>query len=398
MNFILEVFAYMLLLASRTLYSRTEVPLPKPELNYHVVNSSEVIGWPKEKMPAAPGSFIVKKFAEELKNPRMVFETPDHQLLVAESKANRISLLEDKNNDGFFESKQIVLKNLRRPFGMMVLGEKLYVANEDSVWTYPYTKNISQLNEAAGKKILDLPSGGGHWTRNIIAAKNGKKIYIAVGSASNIAEDGMDAEKNRAAILEANPDGTELKIFASGLRNPVGLGWAPGTEDLWTTVNERDLIGEDLVPDFFTKVRANGFYGWPYSYIGSNIDPRIKEQRPELVKNALVPDVRLQAHSANLGFAFYEKRAFPSHYHDGAFIAQHGSWNRKKLAGYRVIFIPFKNGRPSGAPEDFLTGFIANEKKSEVYGRPVGITVMDDGSLLVADDGADVIWRISYKK
>lgn len=398
MNFLLEVFAYVLLLASRALFSKTEVPLPKPELNYHVVNTSEVVGWPKGKTPVAPGGFVVQKFAEELKNPRMVFETPDHEILVAESKANRISVLKDKNNDGFFESKTVVLKNLKRPFGMMVLNNLLYVANEDSVWTYPYVKKSSQINESAGKKILDLPSGGGHWTRNIIADKQGKNIYISVGSASNIAENGMETEKNRAAILEAGPDGSNLKVFASGLRNPVGLAWAPGTEDLWTTVNERDLLGEDLVPDFFTKVRRNGFYGWPYSYIGSNVDPRVKEQKPELVKNALVPDVRLQAHSANLGFKFYERHAFPIRFHDGAFIAQHGSWNRKKLAGYKVIFIPFKNGRPAGAPEDFLTGFIANENKSEVYGRPVGVAVMDDGSMLVTDDGADVIWRISYKK
>lgn len=396
MNFVLEIIAWLLLIVSRTLFSKTEVPLPKPDVNFHVVNTPEVIGWPKNKMPKAPASFIVTKFADELKTPRVVFETPDNQFLVAESKADRVSLLIDSNNDGYYEKRIPVLKKIRRPFGMLVYDHSLYVAGEDAVMKYPYEKDMAKLDEGKGKKIVDLPSGGDHWTRNIIADKKGH-IYISVGSSSNIGENGMEDEKNRAAILVMDSDGKNLQIFASGLRNPVGLGWAPGTEDLWTTVNERDLLGEDLVPDFFTRVRKNGFYGWPYSYIGSNIDPRVPNQKPDLVKEAIVPDVRLQAHSANLGFAFYEKRAFPFHYHDGAFIAQHGSWNRKELSGYKVIFIPFKNGRPSAPPEDFLTGFIS-ESRNEVHGRPAGITVADDGSLLVADDGASVIWRISYKK
>lgn len=398
MNFILEIIAWMLLVISRILFSKAETSLPKADLNFQVVNSPEVLGWPKGKTPTAPPFFVVAKLTDNLKNPRMIYETPDLQLLVAESKANRVVQLIDDNKDGFYEKKIPVLKKIRKPFGMLVLNNFLYVAGEDSIMKYPYQKDISQLDETAGKKILDLPSGGNHWTRNIIADKKGTKLYISVGSASNIAEDGIEKEKNRAAILVCDTDGKDMKVFASGMRNPVGLGWAPGTNDLWTTVAERDLLGEDLVPDYFTHVQLNGFYGWPYFYIGANIDPRVSPPKQEIIKAALVPDIKLQAHATALGLGFYEKRAFPSHYHDGAFIAEHGSWNRKELSGYKVIFIPFKNGRPSGPLEDFLTGFISVTKSNEVFGRPVGITIRDNGALLVTDDGANVIWSITYKK
>jgi glucose/arabinose dehydrogenase len=398
MNFFLEIIAWMLLIVSRTLFSKTDMALPKPDLNFHAVNTPKVLGWPKNKIPTAPPFFVVAKLADNLNNPRMIYETPDLQLLVAESTANRVSQLIDENQDGFYEKKIAVLKKIRKPFGMLVLNNFLYVAGENSLMKYPYQKEISKLDENAGKKILDLPSEGNHWTRNIIADKKGTKLYISVGSASNIAENGIEKEKNRAAILVCDTDGKNVKVFASGMRNPVGLGWAPGTNDLWTTVAERDFLGEDLVPDYFTHVRPNGFYGWPYSYFGANIDPRVARPKPELIKAALVPDIKLQAHATALGLGFYEKRAFPSHYHDGAFIAEHGSWNRKELSGYKVIFIPFKNGRPAGPPEDFLTGFISDTKNDEVFGRPVGITITDNGALLVTDDGANVIWSITYKK
>lgn len=400
MNFILEVFAYFLLIHSQALSSNTEFILPKPDVNFHVVHTSDVIQWPKEKTPTAPAGFTVTRFADGFNNSRNIYETPDGQYLVAESKAGRITLLKDINKDGYYETKIPIpaLEKLNRPFGMLVLNNFFYVATEDALWKYPYSKEMLKIK--SGKKILALPSGGNHWTRNLVADKSGKRIFISVGSSSNIAENGMSAEKNRAAILETNPEGSVLKVFASGLRNPVGLGWAPDSSNLWTTVNERDLLGEDLVPDYLTHLKENGFYGWPYSYFGDHLDPRIKirDQKPELVKEAIVPDFKLSAHSAPLGLAFYTQKSFPPKYHDGVFIAQHGSWNRTVFSGYKVIFIPFKNGGPSGQQEDFLTGFIANEKNSEVYGRPANVTVASDGSLLVVDDGANIIWKVTYQK
>jgi glucose/arabinose dehydrogenase len=312
--------------------------------------------------------------------------------------ANRITLLSDKNNDGIPEQKQVLLKNLHQPFGMLVIGNILYVANTDGLMEYPYYPGQSDVR-SEGKKIVELPAGGynNHWTRNIIANANNTKIYIAVGSASDHAEYGMDHEVRRAGILEVNPDGSGERVFASGLRNPVGMAWAPGTNKLYTVVNERDELGDDLVPDFFTQVKDGAFYGWPYAYFGQHEDPRLKGMEPDLVKQAVVPDVALGAHTASLGLAFYDQKKFPKKYHGGAFIGQHGSWNRSQLSGYKVVFIPFRNGKPSGPPEDFLTGFVANIENSEVYGRPVGIAVLPDGSLLVADDASNTIWRIAYQ-
>jgi glucose/arabinose dehydrogenase len=403
MNFILEVFAYLLLILSRSLFSNTEFILPKPDINFHVVNSSEVIPWPDKpnvNKPVAPSGFTVTRMADGFNNSRNIIETPDGQYIVAESKGGKVTLLEDTNKDGYYETKKVLLEKMQKPFGMLVLKNNFYLATEDALWKYPYSKDMRQFKAAGGKKILELPHGGDHWTRNLIADKTGNKIFITVGSSSNIGENGMDVEKNRAVILQTDTEGKDVKIYAGGLRNPVGLGFAPGTQNLWTTVNERDLLGEDLVPDYLTSVKENGFYGWPYSYFGDHLDPRIKiqDQKPDLVKNASVPDFKLMAHSASLGLAFYTQRSFPPKYHDGAFIAQHGSWNRKELAGYKVIFVPFKSGKPSGAQEDFLTGFIANEKNSEVYGRPVSVTVTNEGSLLVVDDGSNIIWKVSYKK
>jgi glucose/arabinose dehydrogenase len=246
------------------------------------------------------------------------------------------------------------------------------------------------------EKITDLPAGkhNRHWARNIIANSDTSKIYIAVGSGSNVAENGIANEILRANILEINPDGSDLKIYASGLRNPTGMGWAPGTKTLWTVVNERDELGDELVPDYFTSVRQGGFYGWPYAYFGQHKDPRVKELQPVLVKKTIVPDVNVGSHTASLGLAFYTAQSFPEKYQGGVFLAQHGSWNRSVLSGYKVIFIPFVNGKPAGKSEDFLTGFIANLEKNEVHGRPVGIIVTPEGSLLLTDDISNTIWRV----
>ncbi|WP_276372120.1 sorbosone dehydrogenase family protein [Chryseolinea sp. H1M3-3] len=394
--------------------------LPAPYATKSVKNYSKVVGWPAGKLPQAPTGFQVIKFADGLQNPRWIYVTPNGDILVSEANtetkglkkvaekisgkaesqntgesANRITLLRDKDNDGKPELKQVLLFGLTQPFGMLVLGNSLYVANTDGLVQYPYQAGQTQI-KSEGKKILELPAGGynNHWTRNIIANQTQTKIYISVGSGSNIGEHGMENEIRRANILEVNPDGTGERVFASGLRNPVGMGISPGTNELWTVVNERDELGDDLVPDFLTKVKEGGFYGWPYAYFGPNEDPRLRGQKPELVKQTLKPDVSLGAHTASLGFVFYNKNSFPAKYHGGAFIGQHGSWNRSQLSGYKVVFVPFKNGKPSGPPEDFLTGFIADAAKSEVYGRPVGIAVLPDGAMLVADDASGIIWKI----
>lgn len=250
-----------------------------------------------------------------------------------------------------------------------------------------------------GKKILSLPAGGynNHWTRNILASADGKKIYVSVGSGSNVAEHGIENETRRANILEINPDGTGERIYASGLRNPVGMGWQPETNVLFTAVNERDELGDELVPDYLTSVKEGAFYGWPYAYFGQHEDPRRKGERPDLVKKTIVPDVPLGSHTASLGLAFYDKTAFPEKYRNGAFVGQHGSWNRSSFSGYKVVFVPFENGKP-GKPEDFLTGFIAEGTDKDVYGRPVGVTVLPDGAMLVADDATGHIWRVAASK
>ncbi|MCF2493609.1 PQQ-dependent sugar dehydrogenase [Dyadobacter chenhuakuii] len=374
--------------------------LPAPFTTESVENRPEEAGWPEGKMPTAPAGFTVSKYADKLKNPRWTYVAPNGDVLVAESNtkksADRITLLRDVNKDGKPEIKEIFMENLKQPLGMLVLKNYFYVANTNGVFRYPYKGGETKIT-SKGEKILDLPAGGynNHWTRNLLANADGSKIYISVGSASNVADHGMDEEKRRANILEINPDGSGERIYASGLRNPVGMDWAPGSNVLWTAVNERDKLGDELVPDYVTSVKEGGFYGWPYAYFGKNEDPRRKGERSDLVAKTLVPDVPLGSHTASLGLAFYDKTQFPAKYQNGAFIGQHGSWNSSKLTGYKVVFIPFKNGKPAGKPEDFLTGFIESEKK--VYGRPVGVTVMEDGSMLVNDDSAGTIWRVSAK-
>ncbi len=402
-----------------------QVALPQPFETKSVKNFSKVIGWTGEQKPTAPAGFAVTRFAADFVNPRWIYQAPNGDIFVAESNtestgtkkitdavsgraksqrleesANRITLLRDTNKDGVPDLRHIYLTGLNKPFGMLVLGNYFYVANTDGLWRYPYKAGETEL-KSQGEKIAELPAGGynNHWTRNIIANADGSKIYVSVGSGSNVAEHGMENEIRRANILEMNPDGTSERIYASGLRNPVGMDWAPGTQILWTAVNERDELGDELVPDYMTSVKQGGFYGWPYAYFGPNPDPRMeKEQKPELVQKTLVPDVPLGSHTASLGLAFYDQKDFPQKYRNGAFIGQHGSWNRANLSGYKVVFVPFENGKPAGKPEDFLTGFVANAEKSEVYGRPVGVTVLQDGSLLVADDAANTIWRVSTQK
>jgi len=396
--------------------------LPEPDTTFNPKNYSKVVGWQDGETPVAPAGFTVTKFADGLDNPRWAYEGPNGDIFVAESateadvktkaeavlsgkekslnlgSANRITLFRDTDKDGMPDLREVFLEGLNQPFGMLILGNQFYVANTDGLMQFPYEDGQTKIT-GEGKKILELPAGGynNHWTRNIIANKDGSKIYISVGSGSNVGENGMEHEVRRANILEINPDGSGERVYASGLRNPVGMGWAPGSDRLWTAVNERDGLGDELVPDYLTGVEEGGFYGWPYAYFGQNIDPR-SGQVPDLVKKTLVPDVPLVAHSASLGLAFYNQRAFPEKYRNGAFIGQHGSWNRTELVGYKVLFVPFKNGEPAGEPEDFLTGFIKDKEKNEVYGRPVGVTVLSDGALLVMDDSSNTIWRIGVNE
>jgi len=380
-----------------------EITLPPPYATESGVKHSKVIGWPEGKTPKAPEGFTVTKFADGFENPRWTYIAPNQDIFVVESgtraSKNQITVLRDKDKDGKFETREVFIKDLNKPFGMLVLKDFFYIANTDGLYRYSYKNNPLKL-ETKGEKILELPAGGynNHWTRNLLANADGSKIYVSVGSGSNVGENGMDKEIRRAAILEINPDGTGEKIYASGLRNPVGMDWNPVNKELWTAVNERDELGEDLVPDYITSVKRDGFYGWPYSYFGNIPDPRLKGERKDLVAKAIVPDVSVGPHTASLGFAFYTKDKFPAKYKNGAFVGQHGSWNRAKISGYKVVFVPFTNGKPSGKPEDFLTGFISDENNAEVYGRPVAVTVMNDGSLLVNDDSGNTVWKVTANK
>ncbi|UPL48568.1 PQQ-dependent sugar dehydrogenase [Hymenobacter sublimis] len=400
----------------------TAVNLPQPYASKSTTKRSKVIGWPQGKMPTAPAGFVVTKYADGFESPRNTYVLPNGDVLVAESNtipqdpkkkvvaaldldpsrslratsANRITLLRDANKDGKPETRETFLAGLSQPFGMLVLDNYFYVANTNGVWRYPYQTGQTRIT-GQGQKIMNLPAGGynNHWTRNLLAGPGGEKIYVSVGSASNVAEHGIKEEERRANILEINPDGSGEKVYAAGLRNPVGMDWAPGTQTLWSAVNERDELGDELVPDYLTSVKPGAFYGWPYAYFGQHEDPRRKGERPDLVQKTVVPEVPLGPHTASLGLAFYKGNAFPAQYRSGAFIGQHGSWNRSEFSGYKVVFVPFANGKPSGPMQDFLTGFVANAEEKEVYGRPVGVTVLPDGALLVADDAADTLWRVA---
>jgi glucose/arabinose dehydrogenase len=381
-----------------------QLVLPVPFTTPSVRNTSKVVGWPKGKMPIAAPGFDVSLFAENLNNPRQAYVLPNKDVLVVEAirefpdrpakSSNRITLFRDSDSDGKPDLRETFLSGLNMPHGMLLLGNWFYVGNTNAVVRYPFRAGQTKI-EGKGEKILDLPVGG-HYTRNLIADPSGKKIYVAIGSASNVDEENQwEKDPRRAGIVEINLAGSGARIFANGLRNPVGMDWEPLTKTLWTVVNERDLLGDDLVPDYLTSVRDGGFYGWPYSYFGQIEDPRKKGQRPDLVAKAIKPDYALGSHTAALGLAFNSGNAFPQRYHGGAFIGMHGSWNRSKMVGYKVTFVPFKNGKPAGPIEDILTGFIADESKFEAYGRPVGVTIMPDGSLLVADDSGGKVWRVT---
>jgi len=398
--------------------------LPEPSKSLiPTVNIAEATGWPDGRKPQAAAGLDVHAYAADLDHPRWIHVLPNGDVLVAESdapakpeedqgfrdwiakkimsragsggtSANRITLLRDSDGNGTPDDRTVFLEGLNSPFGMVLVGDQLYVANTDALVRLPYTEGATRI-DTAGEKVVDLPAGpiNHHWTKNVIASPDGSRLYVTSGSNSNVAENGIEAEENRAAILEVDPRRKTLRLFAYGLRNPNGLAWQPDSGELWTTVNERDEIGSDLVPDYMTSVQDGGFYGWPYSYFGQHVDERVQPPRPDLVEKALVPDYALGAHTASLGLAFYEGSLLPEHFRHGAFIGQHGSWNRKPRSGYKVVFVPFKDGAPSGAAEDVLTGFVNEDEQA--MGRPVGVAVDKSGALLVADDVGDVIWRVT---
>lgn len=379
-----------------------ELILAAPYATESVAKQNTLVDWPENTLPTAPEGFIVTKYADGFDNPRWSYYGPNGDLFVSEAStgksSGKISVLRDKNNDGKFEVRETFLEGLNQPFGMLIIDNFFYVANTDGLYKYPYKTNQTSLKDVKGEKIVSLPAGGynNHWTRNIITNAAQDKIYISVGSASNVSEHGMEEEIRRANILVVNLDGSDEKIYASGLRNPVGMDWNPVNGELWSAINERDELGDELVPDYATSVKEGGFYGWPYAYFGQIEDPRLEGKAPELVAKSIVPDVPLGPHTASLGFTFYDAKAFPEKYRNGAFVGQHGSWNRSILSGYKVVFIPFENGAPK-QPEDFLTGFIADKDGTDVYGRPVAVTVTPQGDLLVNDDSGNTIWKVSYK-
>ncbi|WP_223215758.1 PQQ-dependent sugar dehydrogenase [Rhizobium herbae] len=401
------------------------LPKPKPTL-IPTINIAEATGWPGGATPKPAKGLKVNAFARGLDHPRWMHLLPNGDVLVAETNApakmdsgfslrkvfmaqamkragastksaNRITLLRDTDGDGVADLRTNFIKGLNSPFGMALFRGKLYVANTDAIVAYPYSSGETRIT-AAPQRIVDLPAGAinHHWTKDLIAGRGNHKLYVTVGSNSNVGENGVAAEKDRAAVLEVDLTSRRTRVFASGLRNPNGLAWNPQSGRLWVAVNERDEIGDDLVPDYMTSLRDGGFYGWPYSYFGQNVDVRAKPPRPDLVANAIKPDYALGAHTASLGLTFDQGSSLRPPYRGGAFIGQHGSWNRSVHSGYKVIFVPFRQGKPAGRPKDVLTGFIGAGDKA--MGRPVGVTFDKTGALLVADDVGNVIWRVTPVK
>ena len=398
--------------------------LPAPERRLiPLINIAPAEGWPPEGAPKAAPGLRVQPFAKDLDHPRWLYVLPNGDVLVAETNAppkpddgkgikgwamgrvmkragaavpsaNRISLLRDTDGDGIADFRSVLLQDLHSPFGMVLVQNTLYVANSDAVVGFAYAPGDVRI-AAAGVTLTALPAGAinHHWTKNLIANADGSKLYVTVGSNSNVGERGMVVEAERAAIWEVDRLSGAHRIFASGLRNPNGLAWEPASSALWTVVNERDELGNDLVPDYLTSVRDGGFYGWPYSYYGRHVDERMKPQRADLVALAIVPDYALGSHTAPLGLASSAGTSLPARFANGMFIGQHGSWNRKPRSGYRVVFVPFDHGKPSGMPVDVLTGFVSAEGKA--WGRPVGVALDRRGALLVADDVGNTIWRLT---
>jgi len=369
--------------------------LPPPNATSSAMNFPRVTESSGSPKFTAPQGFEVSLYAEgDFTEPRWLALAPNGDVFLSDSKAGRIIILRDKDSDGKADERHTFASGLEQPFGMAFWKDYFYVANTNSIVRFKY-KPGQTAAEGQPEKIADLPGKGynQHWTRNIIFSPDGSKLYATVGSETNVS---VEADPRRAAISEYNPDGSGHRIYASGLRNPVGLAFYPGSNVLWTTVNERDQLGDDLVPDYVTSVKEGAFYGWPYSYIGQNEDPRRKGERPDLVQKAIVPDVLIQAHSAALGLAFYEGDMFPQEYHGDGFIALRGSWNRAKRTGYKIIRVRFGGGKPVGGYEDFILGWAPDETSREVFGRPVGLLVLKDGSMLITDDGAKRIWRLTY--
>ena len=405
-------------------------PSPKlPEPNKTLiptVNIAPAVGWPAGGKPTAAAGTQVAAFAEGLDHPRWLYVLPNGDVLVAETNAppkpddskgvrgwvmekvmgkagagvpspNRITLLRDADHDGVAETRTVFLQNLNSPFGMTLVGNDLYVADTDRLLRFNYEPGATEI-KTQPIKVVDLPGGtlNHHWTKNVIASKDGSKLYVTVGSNSNVGENGLDKEEGRAAIWEVDRATGNHRIFASGIRNPNGLAWEPTSGALWTAVNERDEIGSDLVPDYITSVKDGAFYGWPFSYYGQHVDVRVEPQNPDLVAKAIAPDYAVGPHTASLGLTFAEGNKLPAQFKEGAFIGQHGSWNRKPHSGYKVIFVPFAAGKPTGQPVDVLTGFL--DKDENALGRPVGVVIDQQGGLLVADDVGNKVWRVSSAK
>ncbi|MGZ5923890.1 MAG: PQQ-dependent sugar dehydrogenase [Rhizomicrobium sp.] len=396
------------------------VPAAKPQGAIPTLKMPTAKGWSDGQKPAVAPGLTVNAFATDLKHPRWIHTMPNGDVLVAEASqvagpvrsvfgyamqatmrraaalgesANRITLFRDSDGDGVAETRAIFLEGLNQPFGMALLGDTFYVGNVDGVVAFPYVAGADRIT-APGRKLTTFKSGG-HWTRSLLPSPNGKKLLVGVGSLSNIAEMGMAVEEGRAAVYQLDVASGSSRIFASGLRNPVGLAWEPQTGELWTVVNERDGLGDETPPDYLTSVRDGGFYGWPFCYWGQTVDDRVP-QDPAMVPKASTPDYALGGHTASLGLCWLPAGTLPG-FPDGMVIGQHGSWNRSALSGYKVVFVPFENGRPCGPPRDILSGFLAPDER-ESYGRPVGVTLGPDGSLLVADDVGDVIWRVTGER
>lgn len=398
------------------------IPEPAPPL-IPTVNIAPAKGWPDGTTPIPASGLKVSRFAGELDHPRWLFVLPNNDVLVAESNApqrpedgtgikgwvmklvmrnagsgapsaNRISLLRDADKDGVAELKTTFISGLNSPFGMALIENNLFIANTDAIVRFAYVEGATEIT-APGTKLADLPGGplNHHWTKGLVASPDGVYLYASVGSNSNVAENGIEKEEGRAAIHEVEVASGNIRLFASGLRNPVGMAWEPQTKTLWTVVNERDELGSDLVPDYLTSVKDGGFYGWPYSYYGQHVDTRVSPPQPDLVARAIVPDYALGNHVAPLGLAFSEGTLLPEELRSGAFVGEHGSWNRNPHSGYKVVFIPFVEGKPSGQPIDVLTGFLDDDKNA--LGRPVGVAMDKTGALLAADDVGNVIWHVS---